>query len=92
VAIPEAALSWGATGAFVWLSEDTKAKRVEVQVKQRLRGRILVSGDLRDGEPLIVEGIQGLRNGQALNIQNMDALGTTGSQLSKKNSEEKVTG
>lgn len=92
VAIPEAALSWGATGAFVWLSEDTKAKRVEVQVKQRLRGRILVSGDLRDGEPLIVEGIQGLRSGQALNIQNLDALGTTGSQLSKKNSEDKVTG
>ncbi|MFC4700545.1 efflux RND transporter periplasmic adaptor subunit [Glaciecola siphonariae] len=90
VAIPEAALSWGATGAFVWLAEDTKAKRIEVQVKQRLRGRILVSGDLRDGEPLIIEGIQGLRDGQALNIQNEDVLGTSGSQLSKKPAKQEV--
>jgi RND family efflux transporter MFP subunit len=92
VAIPEAALSWGTTGAFVWLSDDTKAKRVEVQVQQRLRGRILVSGDLRDGEPLIIEGIQGLRDGQALNIQNKEVLGTSGSQLSKKPTEQEVAG
>lgn len=70
VAIPEAALSWGASGAFVWLAEDEKAKRVEVQIEQRLRGRILVSGNLSDGETLVIEGIQGLRNGQALKIQN----------------------
>lgn len=92
VAIPEAALSWGTTGAFVWLSEDAKAKRVEVQVQQRMRGRILVSGDLRDGQPLIVEGIQGLRDGQALDIQNSDILGTSGSKLSKKPNEQEVTG
>jgi RND family efflux transporter MFP subunit len=92
VAIPEAALSWGTTGAFVWLSEDAKAKRVEVQVEQRMRGRILVSGDLRDGQPLIVEGIQGLRDGQALDIQNSDILGTSGSKLSKKPNEQEVTG
>jgi RND family efflux transporter MFP subunit len=92
VAIPEAALSWGATGAFVWLSEDTKAKRVEVQVQQRLRGRILVSGDLRDGETLVVEGIQGLRDGQALDIQNKDVMGTSGSQLSSKPDNQEVAG
>ncbi|WP_371195644.1 efflux RND transporter periplasmic adaptor subunit [Glaciecola sp. SC05] len=92
VAIPEAALSWGSTGAFVWLSDDEKALRVEVQVQQRMRGRILVSGDLRDGQPLIVEGIQGLRDGQALDIQNKDVLGTQGSQLSKKPNEQEVAG
>nr|WP_136250548.1 efflux RND transporter periplasmic adaptor subunit [Ningiella ruwaisensis] len=74
VAIPEAALSWGSTGAYVWLADDNAAKRVDVQVQQRMRGRILVSGDLRDGEILIIEGIQGLRSGQPLNIQNPDAI------------------
>lgn len=75
VAIPEAALSWGANGAFVWLVNENKAKLVQVEVKQRLRGRILVSGNVSDGEILILEGIQGLRDGQVLNIQNASDVG-----------------
>ena len=74
VSIPEVALSWGATGAYVWLAEGQQAKRVEVQVEQRLRGRILISGALRDSEVLIVEGIQGLRDGQPIKIQNESAV------------------
>jgi hypothetical protein len=89
VAIPEAALSWGANGAFVWLAEDKKAKRVDVQIAQRLRGRILVTGNLIDGEILIVEGIQGLRDGQALSIQNV-LDGDV--KLSQKQREQKVAG
>jgi RND family efflux transporter MFP subunit len=84
VAIPEAALSWGASGAYVWLAEDSTAKRIDVQVKQRLRGRILVSGDLRDGETLVVEGVQSLRQGQALTIED------TGARVSQKASEQEV--
>lgn len=63
-AIPEAALSWGASGAYVWKTKDSKAHRVDVKVIQRLRGRILVEGDLAPGEELITEGIQRLRIGQ----------------------------
>jgi RND family efflux transporter MFP subunit len=87
VAIPEAALSWGANGAFVWLAQDKKAKRVDVQIAQRLRGRILVSGNLVDGEILIVEGIQGLRDGQTLSIQNVL---DSDIKLSQKKLEQKV--
>jgi len=75
VAIPEAALSWGANGAFVWLAQENKAKLVQVEVQQRLRGRILVSGNLSDGEILVTEGIQGLRAGQILDIQNRNDVG-----------------
>jgi RND family efflux transporter MFP subunit len=89
IAIPEAALSWGANGAFVWLAENEKAKRVEVQIEQRLRGRILVTGNLTDGETLIVEGIQGLRDGQALSIQN---ILDSDLKLSQKQAEQKVAG
>jgi RND family efflux transporter MFP subunit len=92
VAIPEAALSWGASGAFVWLAENTKAKRVDVQVKQRLRGRILVSGDLNDGETLIIEGIQGLRNGQALKLQNPDYATNEETIVTKAEDGSKVSG
>jgi len=89
VAIPEAALSWGANGAFVWLAENQTAKRVDVQIAQRLRGRILVTGALSDGETLIVEGIQGLRDGQALKIQNPT---NSDANVSPKQAEQKAEG
>jgi RND family efflux transporter MFP subunit len=65
--IPEAALLWGATSAYVWLADNGKAKRVDVQIRQRLSGRLLVSGALSAGDELIIEGVQTLREGQAVN-------------------------
>ncbi|MDX1704997.1 efflux RND transporter periplasmic adaptor subunit [Pseudidiomarina sp.] len=67
--IPEAALMWGAEGAYLWIVEDNKAKRVDVEIKQRLEGRILVSGDLQLGDSLIVEGVQQLREGQQVRVE-----------------------
>ncbi|CUA82794.1 efflux RND transporter periplasmic adaptor subunit [Pseudidiomarina woesei] len=64
--VPEAALMWSADGAYVWIEKDGKAQRVEVNIQQRLEGRILVSGALQLGDNLIVEGVQTLRNGQSV--------------------------
>ena len=63
------ALLWGATGAYIWLAENGKAKRVDVNVHQRLRGTILVSGDVKPGDTLIAEGVQRLRTGQAITTE-----------------------
>lgn len=68
-AIPEAALLWGATGAYLWKAENGKAKRVDVNVHQRLRGTILVTGNLQETDMLIAEGIQRLRNGQEITTE-----------------------
>ena len=64
--VPEAALLWGATGAYVWLARDGKASKVDVSIAQRLTGRVLVSGNINKGEQLIVEGVQSLRPNQAV--------------------------
>ncbi|RUO60312.1 efflux RND transporter periplasmic adaptor subunit [Pseudidiomarina insulisalsae] len=64
--VPEAGLMWGPEGAYVWIVEDNKAKRVDVSIKQRLPGRVLVDGNLQLGDELIVEGVQTLRRGQAI--------------------------
>jgi membrane fusion protein, multidrug efflux system len=64
--VPEAALLWGATGAYVWLARDGKASKVDVSIAQRLTGRVLVSGNIAKGEQLIVEGVQSLRPNQAV--------------------------
>ncbi len=68
-AIPESALLWGATGAYIWLAVDGKAQKLDVSVHQRLRGTILVSGDITVGDSLISEGVQRLRTGQSITTE-----------------------
>lgn len=70
IAVPEAALLWSATGAYVWQMQDDKAARVDVKIRERLRGVILVEGEFDTSSPLVVEGVQQLRQGQALKAQN----------------------
>lgn len=69
--VPEAALAWGATGSYIWLIENNKAVKKPVTIKQRLRGTILVEGDLTNNDVLIVEGIQRLREGADVSPTNM---------------------
>ncbi len=64
--VPEAALAWGATSSYIWLAKEGKAVKKPVVIKQRLRGFILVEGDLSDGDQLIVEGIKQLRQGSSI--------------------------
>lgn len=73
VSVPEAALSWGPNSPYIWLSENKTAQRVQVQIEQRLEGRVLVSGDIERDDILIVEGIQNLRDGQPLKFKNSGA-------------------
>jgi RND family efflux transporter MFP subunit len=68
-AVPESALLWGATGAYIWLAVDGKAQKLDVSVHQRLRGIILVSGDITNGDTLIAEGVQRLRTGQSITTE-----------------------
>lgn len=64
--VPESALMWSTDGAYIWLEKEGKAHRVNVNIQQRLAGRILVEGAIQLGDTLIVEGIQSLRHGQAV--------------------------
>jgi len=72
--IPEAALMWGAEGAFVWRVAEGKAERVNVEIQQRRRGSLLVDADLTSEDLIVVEGVQTLRPGQALNVSNAEEL------------------
>ncbi|WP_234401279.1 efflux RND transporter periplasmic adaptor subunit [Pseudoalteromonas sp. T1lg23B] len=68
-AIPEAALMWGPTGPYIWIAEQGIAKRVDVQVIQRQKNHVLVDGNIAQQQMLVVEGVQRLREGQAINPQ-----------------------
>lgn len=65
--IPETGLQWGADGAFVWSVVDRRAHRVPVAVVQRQQGSVLVeSSELDEGDLIVVEGVQRVREGMEL--------------------------
>lgn len=69
VAVPEAALSWGPNAPYVWLAREGKAQRISVQIEQRQNDRVLVSGDIEYKDLLVTEGVQNIRQGQALRFK-----------------------
>ena len=69
--VPEVSLLWGADGAYVWVIEDGRAKRISVAVVQRVKGKVLVDGDLPAGAAVIAEGVQRMRAN--LPVRRLDA-------------------
>ena len=64
--VSETGLQWGADGAYVWTVVDGSATRVPVQIVQRREGRVLIDGNLADGDVIVVEGTQRMRDGIAV--------------------------
>lgn len=62
--VREVAVLWSRDGAHVWRVENDRARKVFVKIVRRDKGRILVDGPLKVGDPVVVEGVQGLRPGQ----------------------------
>lgn len=64
--VSETGVQWGADGAYVWTVVDGTAARIPVQIVQRREGRVLVNGALADGDIIVVEGTQRMREGIAV--------------------------
>lgn len=57
------AVQWSSAGSFVWKVVDNKVQPVPVLIRQRNPGRVLVEGDLSEGDMVVIEGVQTLRPG-----------------------------
>lgn len=68
VSVPELALQWDREGSFVWVVREGKAVRVPSRPVRRADGRVLLDGDLKPGESVVVEGVQRLRAGLAVRV------------------------
>jgi len=66
--VPSVAIQWDRTGAYVWLVADTRARRVPVRVIKRSDGLVMVEGDIAPGDRVVVEGVQRLRGGMAVEL------------------------
>lgn len=67
-AIPEAALQWEHGNAYVWVADNGIAKKVSIDIIRRSSGQILVKGGLSEGQQIVVQGAQRLREGTAVEI------------------------
>lgn len=65
-AVREVAVLWSRDGAYLWRVTDGRAEKVFVKLVRREEGRVLVEGPLSPGDLIVVEGVQGLRDGQPL--------------------------
>ncbi len=70
--VAETAVSWGADGAYLWIVKDGQAERVNLNIIQRQKGRILFDADIEEGELIVVEGTQRMRAGATVDFRNRD--------------------
>lgn len=61
--VPEISLQWGGEGAYVWIVEEGKAKRVMVNIVQRGADGVLVDADFPDNAHIVTEGVHTVREG-----------------------------
>jgi RND family efflux transporter MFP subunit len=66
--VPEVSVQWGADGAYVWTVRDGKAERVPAEIVQRQEGFVLIDAPLVEGDPVVVEGVQSMRDGRQIEV------------------------
>jgi RND family efflux transporter MFP subunit len=84
LSVPELAVQWGADGPFVWSATGDRATRSPVEMVRRVDGRMLIRGDVLEGQRVILEGIQSVRPGMKIND-------LSSSQISAKPKNDDVT-
>lgn len=68
--VPEAAISYGGDGPYIWVVEDGKAVRTPVDVVSRVQGSVLIRGDISETTTIVVEGVQKVREGSPVEVIN----------------------
>ncbi len=66
--IPEVAILWGSRGAYLWAVREGAAKRLPITVVRRRDGMVWVQADLSEGDVVVVEGVQKVREGDPINV------------------------
>lgn len=66
-AVDPLAIQWDSEGAYVWQLVDGKSTKTRVRIIQRDPDVVLVDAELQEGDVVIIEGIQRLREGASVN-------------------------
>jgi membrane fusion protein (multidrug efflux system) len=67
--VPETALAPSGQDQYIYIVKDGRAERRQVQVGVREQGWVQVTGDLKAGDNVLVAGLQKVRDGVPVDIQ-----------------------
>ena len=62
------AVQWDKDGSYVWQVVEGRATRTPVRIVQRDPDRVLVDGEVREGAPVVTQGLLGLRDGASVRL------------------------
>lgn len=62
------AIQWSAEGSYVWRIDGEKSERVPVKIIQRNPDKVLVQAELAEGDRVVTEGVQRLRDGGTVRV------------------------
>ncbi|UIJ93912.1 efflux RND transporter periplasmic adaptor subunit [Sinorhizobium meliloti] len=62
------AIQWSSEGSFIWRVKDDKSERVPIKIIQRNPDKVLVDAELAEGDRVVTEGVQRLRDGGVVRI------------------------
>ena len=69
------AIQWERAGPFVWTVAGGEARKARIEIIERNVDRVLVaSQSLRAGQPVVTEGVQQLREGAPVRVEDPEAL------------------
>lgn len=86
VTVNPLSVQWGSNGAYVWRVTAGKTEKVAVRVVQRNTETVLVAGEISQGDPIVTEGLDGLKAGAdvqvfgAADAGQVGGAGTSGQQ------------
>lgn len=78
--VPSIAVQWDRDGAFVWRVVDGAAERVFASVLKRSEGWVLLDAPLEAGDRVVVEGVQRLQPGRAVEIVDSEVVADAGTR------------
>jgi membrane fusion protein (multidrug efflux system) len=87
IMVPEAAVIFEGSQTYVFVVEDNKAVRRQVQLGQRRRDLAEVTSGLTGGDLVVQRGTQNLRNGSPVAILENDAIPAPGDSADGGNTE-----
>lgn len=67
-AVDPLAVQWDGEGSYVWQVRDNKSVKTRVRVVQRNPDAVLVGAELKDGDRIVTEGLQRVREGAPVRI------------------------
>ncbi|MCA2408284.1 efflux RND transporter periplasmic adaptor subunit [Rhizobium leguminosarum bv. viciae 248] len=67
-AVDPVSVQWDSQGSFVWQVNDDKSHKVRVSIVQRNPDFVLVKADLKDGDVIVTQGLQRVREGGAVRV------------------------